>query len=75
MVGKFKSLVGDLATVTQHQVGKARGMLKELVGGQIVLHLSSEGAERFLTAELLGDYARLVRLVCGAKLNLTTVDP
>jgi DNA invertase Pin-like site-specific DNA recombinase len=73
IVGKFKALVDDLATVTQHQVDKARGMLKQLVGGQIVLHPSSDGTDRFLTAELSGDYAGLVRLVCGPKLNLATV--
>ena len=74
MVGRFKSLVDNLATVTQHQVDKARGMLKELVGGQILLHPTSNGTERYLTAELSGDYAGLVRLVCGPKLNFTTVD-
>ena len=74
IVGKFKALVEGLADVTQHQIDKARGMVKDLVGGQIVLHPSSDGAERFLTAELSGDYAGLVRLVCGPKLNLTTVD-
>src|SRR5262245_41853476 len=34
LVGRFKTLVDDLATVTQFQVDKARGLLRELVGGQ-----------------------------------------
>lgn len=30
----FKNLVDDLAIMTQHQVDKAHGILRELVGGQ-----------------------------------------
>ena len=74
LVGRFKMLIDDLATVTQVQVDKARGMLRELVGGQILLYPASDGADRYLMAELAGDYAGLVRLVCGPKLNLSTVD-
>ena len=54
MVGKFKALVDDLATVTQHQVDKARGMLRELVGGSILLYPAADGADRYLMAELAG---------------------
>ena len=43
------------------------------LGGQIRLHASANGAERFLMAELSGDYSGLVRLVCGPKLNLVAV--
>ena len=71
---RFKMLVTDLATVTQFQVDKARGMLRELVGGRILLYPAADGADRYLMAELTGDYAGLLRLVCGPKLNLTTVD-
>jgi DNA invertase Pin-like site-specific DNA recombinase len=73
LVSQFKALVVNLATVTQFQVDKARGMLRDLVGGQIRLYPVSDGADRYLMAELAGDYAGLVRLVCGPKLNLTTV--
>ena len=59
---RFKQLVDDLAVVTQGQVDKARGILKELVGGSILLHPTDDGEARYLTAELAGDYAGLVRL-------------
>jgi hypothetical protein len=74
MVDRFRILVNDLATVTQFQVDKARGMLRELVGGRILLYPAADRADRYLMAELTGDYAGLLRLVCGPKLNLTTVD-
>jgi site-specific DNA recombinase len=73
MVGQFKTLVEGLATVTQFQVDKARGMLRELVGGRILLYPAADGTNRYLMAELAGDYAGLLRLVYGPKLNLTTV--
>ena len=73
LVRKFESLVDDLVASTQHQVDKARGMLRELVGGQIRLHPTADGANRFLTAELSGDYSGLVRLVGGPKINLVAV--
>ncbi len=63
LVARFKKLVDELATVTQHQVDKARGILHTLVGGQIVLYPTADGAERYLMAEVGGDYAGLVRLV------------
>ncbi len=65
VVERFKALVTDLATVTQHQVDKARGILRELVGTQIALHPTANGTERYLIAELSGDYAGLIRLVLG----------
>jgi site-specific DNA recombinase len=65
---RFKGLVENLATVTQHQVDKARGILRDLVGGTITLHPASDGAERYLTAELSGDYSGLLKLACGPKL-------
>ena len=40
-----KLLIDDLIAVTQPQVDKARGTLRELVGGQIQLHAASDGAE------------------------------
>jgi hypothetical protein len=50
-----------------------RETLREPVGGQILLHPAAAGVERFLTAELSGDYSGLVRLVCGTKINLVAV--
>ena len=73
MVERFKRVVDDLATVTQHQVDKARGILRDLVGPTIPLYPTADGATRFLTAELAGDYSGLVRLVCGPKINLVAV--
>jgi hypothetical protein len=35
------------------------------MGGQIVLHPTAEGVDRYLTAEVSGDYAGLYRLVTG----------
>lgn len=49
------------ATVTQAQVDKARGTLRLLVGNQITLHPSADGGERYLKAEVAGDYAGLIR--------------
>ena len=40
----------------------ARETLQTLLGREIVLHPSADGVERFLTAELSGDYAGVVRL-------------
>ena len=65
MVERFKAVVTNLATVTQHEVDKTRGILRELVGKQIPLHPASNGTERYLIAELSGDYEGLVRLVLG----------
>jgi hypothetical protein len=74
MEKRFKLLIDDLITVTQPQVDKARGILRELVGGQIQLHAASDGAERYLTAELTGDYSGLVGLVLGPKIKLVAVS-
>ena len=73
LVDRFKKLVDDLAIVTQCEVDKARGILRELVGGQILLHATADGAERFLMAELSGDYSGLVRLVASPKILLVAV--
>jgi hypothetical protein len=50
-------------------------MLRELVGGRILLYPAADGADRYLLAELSGDYVGLVRMVCGPKLNFNPVDP
>lgn len=43
----------------QQLVGKARGILQELVGKAIILHPA---------AEVVGDYAGLIRLTGGSKI-------
>ena len=73
MVERFKRVVDDLATVTQHQVDKARGILRDLVGPHHPALSDGGRRGRFLTAELAGDYSGLVRLVCGPKINLVAV--
>lgn len=65
LIGRFKGAVADLATVTQRNVDKARGDLRILMGEQIYLHPTADGQERFLTAEVSGDYEGLYRLVTG----------
>jgi hypothetical protein len=45
VTGRFKAMVEDFATVTQHQVDKARGILAELVGKQIILHPCADGTD------------------------------
>ncbi|OAI47147.1 hypothetical protein AYO43_04940 [Nitrospira sp. SCGC AG-212-E16] len=64
-IGRFKTLIDDLANVTQFQVDRARGMLRVLLGKEIVLHPTADGAARYLIAEVSGDYAGLLRLVAG----------
>jgi site-specific DNA recombinase len=64
-IGRFKTLIEDLANVTQLQVDRARGLLRVLLGREIVLHPCADGADRYLTAEVTGDYAGLLRLVIG----------
>jgi hypothetical protein len=65
--GRFKPALADLTSVTQHQLDKSRGILRDLMGQHIVLHLTADGKQRFLTAEVSGDYAGLYRLVTGKK--------
>ena len=65
-VGRFKALVTDLAdTCARYDVDKARSILRELLGKQILLHPTANGSERYLTAELSGDYGGLIRLIFG----------
>ena len=64
-IGRFKTLIDDLATVTQLQVDTARGVLRVMSGKEIVLHPTAEGVARCLTADVTGDYTGLLRLVTG----------
>ena len=62
---RFKTLVGNLANLPRQQVDQAREVLKGLLGAAIMLHPCADGAERYLTAEVTGDYAGLLRLAVG----------
>jgi hypothetical protein len=64
-VGRFKALLDDLANVTQLQVDRARGILRELLGKEILLHPTADGVDRYLTAEISGHYEGLLRLATG----------
>ena len=44
---------------------KTRGLLRVLLGKEIALHPTSDGVERYQTAEVSGDYTGLLRLVVG----------
>lgn len=65
LIERFKAAVADLATVTQHNVDRARSTLQQLMGKEIVLHPTADGEERYLTAEVSGDYGGLYRLITG----------
>ena len=64
-IGRFQTLLDDLANVTQLQVDRARGLLRVLLGNAITLHPCSDGQGRYLEAEVAGDYAGLLRLAVG----------
>ena len=59
---RFKTLVGNLAATPHDNVAKAREALKRLLGNTIALHPCADGAGRYLTAEVTGDYQGLLRL-------------
>ena len=64
-VSRLKALVDDLGNVTQLQVDRARAVLRTMLGKEIVLHPTADCETRYLTAELTGDYAGLLRLETG----------
>ena len=43
-IGRSKAMLDDLVNVTQHQVDKARGIRRELMESEIVLHSTSDGS-------------------------------
>ena len=45
MVGRFKTLVDDVATMTQYQADKERGRRKALVCGKMTLTHPADAAE------------------------------
>lgn len=51
-IGCFKALIDYLANMTQLQADKARRLLRVLLGKEIALHPTSDGVERYLTAEV-----------------------
>jgi len=55
-------LIDDLANVTQLQVDLARSLLRVLLGKEIVLLPTANGSVLYLTPEMLGGYAGLLRL-------------
>jgi hypothetical protein len=62
---RFKTLIGNLAVSSHHHIAKAREALKSLLGKTITLHPCADGAGRYLTAEVTGDYEGLLRLFIG----------
>ena len=60
----YRELVEDLGTATQREVARARSQIKHLLGGEIQLVPAEDRSH--LVAELVGDYAGLLRLA-GAK--------
>ena len=66
MVERFRQLVEDLATVTQFQVDKARGMLRELVGAVS----SSIRRQTGLTAISWRNWRETTRAWCGWSVGL-----
>ena len=64
-IGRFKALLDDLSNVTQLQVDRARGLLRVLLGNEIILHPCADGQGRYFEAEVSGDYAGLLRLAVG----------
>ncbi|HET9844341.1 MAG TPA: hypothetical protein VFQ02_01250, partial [Nitrospira sp.] len=59
---RFKTVMTDLTTPDGPEYARGAGDASDAVGREIVLHPSADGTERFLTAELSGNYAGVVRL-------------
>ena len=55
-------LIDNFEEVSLKQIGRARKQIQALVGGEIILHPTSQG---HLEAELFGDYAGLLSLAKG----------
>jgi hypothetical protein len=64
-VEKFKAKLENIGQLRQHEVDKARELLREVLGSSIILHPTADGVNRFLTAEVSGDYESLTRLILG----------
>lgn len=59
---RFRSLVNNVSVIAARNVEKARGALKELLAESIKLHPCSSGQERYLTAEITGNYVGLMQM-------------
>ena len=62
---RFETLVGNMAAIPNHHIAHAREVLKGLVGNTIALHPCADAEGCYLTAEVTGDYAGLLRLETG----------
>ncbi|MCE3222826.1 MAG: pinR [Nitrospira sp.] len=62
---RFEKIVFEIQSLRAHHVDKARAILRNLLGEQIILHPCADGTERFLTAEMSGSYAGLLKLTVG----------
>ena len=62
-----------LGDVGPHQVDKARGIIKDLVGGSIVLQPTKTSQGRVLAAIMKPDYLGLARQLAGPKIILVAV--
>lgn len=69
----FKRSIGDLANLGPHQVDKARGIIKDLVGGCVKLEPTETSQGRALTAVMQPDYMGLARQLVGPKIILVAV--
>ena len=55
-------MMQNLTSVANRNVDKAREALRRLLSAEIALHPCSDGEERYLTAEVTGNYGGLYRL-------------
>ena len=74
---RFTAVMAKLTTlVLGPRTRDARETLQMLLGRDIILHPSGDGAERLLTAEVSGDYSRILRLCSVIKMvEGTGVEP
>ncbi|MDA2911731.1 recombinase family protein [Nitrospiraceae bacterium AH_259_D15_M11_P09] len=63
---RYRALVANLANLPERQIATARQQIRDLLGGGIKLVPTTDG---YLEAELVGDYAGLLKLAAGTKLN------
>ncbi|UVT20265.1 MAG: hypothetical protein H8K03_21265 [Nitrospira sp.] len=70
----FKRSIGDLANLGPHQVDKARGIIKDLVGGSVTLKPTETSQGHALAAIMKPDYMGLARQLVGPKIILVAVD-
>jgi len=63
----FEQFIGDLAKLGPHQIDKARGIIKDLVGGTITLKPTKTSQGKKLAALITPDYLGLARHLVGLK--------